>query len=106
MSKTRRNGVAFGLGMGASALVAAGLIPLATAGAAWADNGVSGGADGGVSTPIGGSNVDAGTGVNLPNPLNPFAPTGVSGNTDVNGGIDTPVGDAGIDGGVNAGLGR
>ncbi|WP_131524790.1 hypothetical protein [Mycolicibacterium mageritense] len=104
MSKTRRNGVAFGLGVGAGTLLAAGLIPLAAAGAAWADDGVTGGADGGVSTPVGGGNVEGGTGVNLPNPFNPFAPVGVSGDTGVEGGVSTPVGGGNVEGGTGVDL--
>ncbi|WP_276823160.1 hypothetical protein [Mycolicibacterium mageritense] len=59
-----------------------------------------------MSTPVGGGNVEGGTGVDLPSPFNPFAPVGVSGDTGVEGGVNTPIVDAGVDGGVNAGIGR
>lgn len=63
--KTRRRGITIKLGMAAGAALAAGLIPIASAGAAWADEPdpgitVGGGGSGGVSTPIGGGRASTG----------------------------------------------
>jgi hypothetical protein len=102
MSQTRRRGIALSLGMAAAAVLAAGLIPIAGAGKAWADDGdgsvgTSAGGSGGVSSPVGsGGAATGGSGS--------FSDDGGSLSTGTSGGFGGPLGSVNESGGLNAGV--
>lgn len=105
MSTFRRHGRVVSLGVGAGALLAGALIPIAAAGAAWADdNDASGDAGGGVNTPIGGGNAGGGAGVEMPNPFLPPPPNAPGGDANLGGGVNTPIGGADVQGGTGVQL--